>query len=395
MAVQWKEPATSVGVDELADMFQQKASMYSTVDPDSFSSPNVRSGPNLAGADISIGGSNRQLERFECGMIRLYYGWEDHITPSQAILIIVGVAHCSPEPGFFHVVNVRLAPGNRYLGLRLTRNSVWERLKEIQHILSGIQATPHSIGNILRMTTAMLEGDLFVEGAAFHLAMSMEPAWWIAPVPIFWQISTPGRLGLTLEKWDQTFYLKLVQIEPGILANSCANGIEVRRWTVNDDQYNKTFAYVTRHSLLPPIITMSGHTRLGSSDIASVSGDVYTARVLDLVARFPAEIEFPLSNDYNRGVPGRYYACHAELQAVVFFLEHHRGVPFTDGWLVTSPPVPAMVLDGFEILVTREPCGTCDKFLRWASVKFRFWLRVVCPIPFSDLFSVVLYRSNC
>ncbi|KAF3058583.1 hypothetical protein GL218_05895 [Daldinia childiae] len=81
----------------------------------------------------------------------------------------------------------------------------------------------------------------------------------------------------------------------------------------------KTVAYMDRGGGLPEIAAMSGWSHAQSKNIC-VAGRDWTEAVLDLCKLVGF---FPESNYRDRGVPGRFNACHAEKQLIAYFAHKH------------------------------------------------------------------------
>ncbi|KAF4341659.1 ankyrin repeat-containing protein [Fusarium beomiforme] len=81
----------------------------------------------------------------------------------------------------------------------------------------------------------------------------------------------------------------------------------------------KTVAHMVRDGNLPPVSAMSGWGH-GEHESIQIAGRDWTCKVLELCNA----INFtPEPHYYDKGVPGRYNACHAEKQLIAYFVDKH------------------------------------------------------------------------
>ncbi|RSL78707.1 hypothetical protein CEP52_017608 [Fusarium oligoseptatum] len=85
----------------------------------------------------------------------------------------------------------------------------------------------------------------------------------------------------------------------------------------------KTIARLIRGGRLPEIAAMSGWSH-GRDDTIHVAGVDWTQEVLDLCQNIGFGLE---PHDLDRGMPGRFNACHAEKQLVAYFIYKHLILP--------------------------------------------------------------------
>jgi Ankyrin repeats (3 copies) len=139
----------------------------------------------------------------------------------------------------------------------------------------------------------------------------------------------------------------------------------VAKWEV---AIRKTVGLLVRPEGFARISTHSGwrHSEwtTGRGDLMVLSGNIWTAKVIELAKEVGYEIP---KHEFDRGKPGLYYACHAEKQLMAFFVSKHVFLPsdrendFLRG-LVAIEPDSRHRLRSAKIYVSTEICKDCRSF---------------------------------
>ena len=176
--------------------------------------------------------------------------------------------------------------------------------------------------------------------------------------------------------------------------------LKVRSVAVEHDW--KTVARMYRGCSLPPIDAKSGWSRNGCATTL-VSGANYVSAVFTLARN----IDYDLPHDVKRdqGIPGRFYASHAEKLLVVFLVSKHIFLPeearYVDQarirlalrdvdscyWRSSDSSIrqpllqmlmnaPSPGLRSAEISVSTEPCLDCKEFLRCINESFAMSIKL-------------------
>lgn len=137
----------------------------------------------------------------------------------------------------------------------------------------------------------------------------------------------------------------------------------------------KTVGVLWRGPEFATISAMSGWSHSADDDYnITVGGQDWTSNVLSLYKEMKFELE---PHEYDRGIPGQFYACHAEKQLIAWFVDRHllsvrtkrrdaTGVETLEGMMEElslrlryEPPVS---LKKAEIFVCRPVCQSCVVF---------------------------------
>ncbi|KFA55974.1 hypothetical protein S40293_04040 [Stachybotrys chartarum IBT 40293] len=141
----------------------------------------------------------------------------------------------------------------------------------------------------------------------------------------------------------------------------------------------------------PPVAAMSGWKHKPDSDLnVQVEGKTWTSEVLHLCQIVGHNLP---ADSYDQGVPGRFYACHAEKQLTAYFVSKHifldhevdvDDLGMSSLSLDESPTCsrhkdtltklqriqPPQRLQNATILASRAVCDDCNGFIRRVNMAF-------------------------
>lgn len=129
----------------------------------------------------------------------------------------------------------------------------------------------------------------------------------------------------------------------------------------------KTVAILQREGSSSDVSAHSGwvhqETRVGEHGLLTLGGQEWTIKVLDLCKFLEYEL---VNHDHDGHRPGAYYACHAEMQLMTYFISRHVILDHEKtGWL---EKLAAIEPDKEErprkatIIVSKPPCEECRRF---------------------------------
>ncbi|KIM29321.1 hypothetical protein M408DRAFT_23091 [Serendipita vermifera MAFF 305830] len=146
----------------------------------------------------------------------------------------------------------------------------------------------------------------------------------------------------------------------------------IHKWNIWS-YYNtkKTFAILLRGEAgFPPVCAVSGYSETQyHNDYMPLDGREYT----NMGIKFWKSLgrRFPTHKRDERGNPGSYHACHAEMKLLLHFIFHHHTniqhiLPGPRLWSVT-------------FLVSRQPCSVCKEYIEYACQRYGFYIVVRYP----------------
>jgi hypothetical protein len=119
----------------------------------------------------------------------------------------------------------------------------------------------------------------------------------------------------------------------------------------------KTISTLHRHGEFPLVAAMSGW-RHGQAKI-TVAGRDWTDEVFKVSTLVGHQLRIDARRD--RGIPGQFYACHAEKQLIAYFINKHVLIGSEEDIILDARP--PILLKGATILVSRALCGDCLEFI--------------------------------